>query len=168
MRNPQAVINGQPLAHLPVILRKAFVGVVGDVVDTVERCFRVITQDAQKSIRIRVSCDRGGAIPLVVLQVSVRVVVGGLRIPDVLPEKTALHRVRAPHLGHSIAQAGHPLVGIQTLAGTAVFKASGIEDEGAFRVVPPVAAKRRDVFDSVLEQPGVSVAHIARSTFDGS
>ena len=92
------------------------------------------------------------------LQVAVGVVVGRLGVADPLPEEAGLDRVRPHDLGDCVADAGHPLVGVETGSGTARFESAGIEDQRGFLRWPNRSAKRRNLCHAVLVQALVVVA----------
>src|SRR6516225_9500370 len=111
MRGPQTQLQRQSTGYLPRILDKSFVGVIGDIVDTVKGRLLVGIERAGQKIgvgvpeRVRVAHSE--------FQKTVRVVIGRLRVPDPFPEETGLDRVRAPDLGERITGAGHVLVGVE-------------------------------------------------------
>src|SRR5205823_11938777 len=95
VRETEAEVEGQPLSHLPVILGEELVGIVGNVVDTIERSFIIVTRDTEDLVSVGVSAGIEGIIRRQKLQLAVRVIVRGLRIADTFPEKTRLDRMGA-------------------------------------------------------------------------
>ena len=49
------------------------------------------------------------------LQITIGIVIAGLRIPDPFPEEASFDSVRSPNFGHRIAKTGQPLIRVQTL-----------------------------------------------------
>ena len=114
VRETEAEVEGQPLGHLPVILDEELVGVICNVVDTIERSFIIVTGDTEDLVSVGVSGGIEWIIRRHKLQLAVRVIVRGLRIADAFPVETRLDRMGAHNLGERITHAGHVLVGIET------------------------------------------------------
>jgi len=111
-------VDGQSPGRLPVILHEALVGTVRDVIDAVERGFIVMARDTQDLVGIGISLVKKELfrhkiqLPLVSLL--------RLGVADPLPEETHLDRMCAHNFGERIADAGHVLVGVETLRSAAV------------------------------------------------
>ena len=67
----------------------------------------------------------------------------------------------APDLRNRVAEAGQPLVRIQTLARAARFESARIEDDRSFLVGPAETAERRNLRNTVLVEALVVVAYLA-------
>ena len=157
VREAEPHFQSQAPRSLPGVLHEALVGVVGDIVDAVKISLRVVVQIAVEQVGIFVTEGVGVISPH--LQIAVAVVIGRLGVANPLPEDAGLHGVGGPHFGEGIADAGHVLVGVQTLRGAAVFESAGIEDQRRFLVGPAGAAKRRNLRYTVLKDPLVVITH---------
>src|SRR5260370_8149643 len=110
------------------------------MVGAVEGGLTVSVEDTKQHIGVWVAAGVGVAVAET--QTAVGVIVGRLRIPDVLPESPELEGVGAPYLGDGIAGAGHPLARVKPLGLTSHLKPPFIPEPSTFPPPAPSAHLR--------------------------